>query len=141
MLWLDMLKPYTQQLPWLCTSCSTWALNHRDRNITAAYLGVSSGLFPSLHLHFVAPAKCCHPKSPTNLPPYGSKATAVAWWSSMAPSASAGHTLERKDGHSFTLSPQPSLFKSFALCVAASPPPPPNPRLHHQKKKEPPDNF
>lgn len=51
------------------------------------------GFFPSLHLHFVAPAKCCHPKSPTNLPPYGGKATAVAWWSSMAPSASAGHTL------------------------------------------------
>lgn len=58
----------------LSTSRTARALNHRDRNRTAAYLCVGpwrQALSPSPHLHFVAPAKLCHPKSPTNLPPYG----------------------------------------------------------------------
>lgn len=96
----------------LSISYSTWALNHRDRNITAAYLCVSPrhwALSPCLHLHFVDLAKHCHPKSLSNLPPYGSsaqKATAVAWRSHTAPSASVWHVVEERDG----LSPNLTLF-------------------------------
>lgn len=85
-------------------------------------------LSPSLHLHFVAHAKHCHPKSPTNLPPYGSspqKETAVAWQSHTAPSASAGHVVEERDGlppcitHSHPL--YLPLSKSFIRCLMDHP--------------------
>lgn len=132
---------------YLCfsTSCTTWALNHRDRNITAAYLCVSPRhwvLSPSLHLHFVAHAKHCHPKSPTNLPPYGSspqKETAVAWQSHTAPSASAGHVVEERDGlppcitHSHPL--YLPLSKSFIRCLMDHPLPLPITPLPPPQKK------
>lgn len=91
-----------QKKPLLSTYYTTQALNHGDRNITAAYLCVRPrhrALYtpPShthTHLHFVAHAKRCHPKSPTNLPPYGGgpvKAAEVARQRPAAPSALSGH--------------------------------------------------
>ena len=139
-------NPAPEKLPLLSTSCTTWALNHWDKNITAAYLCVSPRHWapsPSLHLHFVAHAKHCHPKSPTNLPPYGSspqKATAVAWQSHTAPSASAGHVVEERDGlPSLPAHSIPPCLPSIQILhpmSLRSPPP-----LPSQKKKNPPDNF
>lgn len=56
-------------------------LNHRDKNITAAYLRVRPGLgaLPlSPNFNFVARAKHCQIKSHTNLPPYGHSPQKVA---------------------------------------------------------------
>lgn len=147
------MKPWTWKIPLLSTYSTTWVLSHRDRNITAAYLCVRPRhrvLYRSLHLHFVAHAKHCHPKSPTNLPPYGSspqKETAVAWHSHTAPSASVGHAVAKRDGRPPCLTHSIPLYlpssKSF-ICPAritpfhsTSPPPVPPP----PPKKNPHDNF
>lgn len=63
------------------------ALNHRDKNITAAYLRVRPRLAAlplSPHLHFVARAKHCRLKSHSNLPPYGRSPQKVPRQSHMA---------------------------------------------------------
>ncbi len=138
-----VLKPWTWKLPLLSTSCTTWALNHRDRNITAAYLCVSPrhrALSPSLHLHFVAHAKHCHPKSLTNLPPYSSspqKATAVAWQSHTAPSASAGHVVEERDGLPPCLTHSVPSTSFIQILHPMSRRSPPHPYTHHHHSPPP----
>lgn len=131
------MKPWTWKIPLLLTYSTTWVLSHRDRNITAAYLCVRPRhrvLYRSLHLHFVAHAKHCHPKSPTNLPPYGSspqKETAVAWHSHTAPSASVGHAVAKRDGRPPCLThsiPSTSLHPNPSSVLSGSPPSTPH---HH----------
>lgn len=107
------------------------ALNHRDKNITAAYLRVrprpsALPLFP--HLHFVARAKVCHLKSHTDLPPYGHSPQKVAR------ELHGHHLLRWGEGCFFSVPPPPHppehmhtplFIQILHLSHGSSPPPTP----------------
>lgn len=113
------------------------ALNHRDKNITAAYLRVrprpgALPLFP--HLHFVARAKVCHLKSHTDLPPYGHSPQKVAR------ELHGHHLLRWGEGCVFSVPPPPHppshtcthLHSSKSFICPMDRPPPPNSSSCHQ---------